>query len=189
MNTLFPIESMFPEGFFYYPDFLNTHEEIILCKEISKLELHNLDYHGYKATRKVKSFGYDYNFENNKLTKGSDIPSTFDFVTEKVAQCISVDKKKFAELLVTEYPVGAVINWHRDVPQFEVIAGISLLADCTFRLRPYDKAKQSRSSVISFPVERRSLYVMKGIARWDWQHSTAPVKQQRYSITLRTLRN
>lgn len=62
------------------------------------------------------------------------------------------------------------------------------MANCTFRLRPYDKAKQTKASVISFAVKRRSLYVIKGPARTDWQHSITPVKQTRYSITLRTLR-
>jgi len=91
-------------------------------------------------------------------------------------------------MLITEYPPGTVINWHRDVPQFDLIAGISLLADCTFRLRPYNKTKQTRSSVISFPVQRRSLYIIHGNARWNWQHSIMPVKQTRYSITLRTFK-
>src|SRR5438067_6383922 len=117
MATLFPLEPVYPEGFFYYPDFLTEEEETTLCREISKLELHNLDYHGYKASRKIISFGYDYNFENNKLTKGKDIPAVFDFVIEKVAKHLSITLNKFAELLITEYPVGAVINWHRDVPQ------------------------------------------------------------------------
>ena len=188
MNTLFPEEPIFPEGFFYYPDFLNKEEEDVLCTEISKLELHNLEYHGYKANRKTVSFGYDYNFENNQLTKGKDIPSSFDFLIEKVAKHLSIAQTMFAELLVTEYPAGTVINWHRDVPQFNLIAGISLLADCTFRLRPYNKVKPTRASVISFPVQRRSLYVMKDVARTKWQHSITPVKQIRYSVTLRTLK-
>jgi alkylated DNA repair dioxygenase AlkB len=189
VNTLFPLEPAFPEGFSYCSNFLSEEEETILYNEISKLELHNLGYNGYKANRKVTSFGYDYSFENNKLTKGKNIPAAFNFLLEKVAQHISIARNKFAELLITEYPAGAVINWHRDVPQFDLITGISLLTDCTFRLRPLDKSKQTRSSVISFPVQRRSLYIMQNVARWDWQHSTAPVKQIRYSITLRTLRS
>jgi alkylated DNA repair dioxygenase AlkB len=96
--------------------------------------------------------------------------------------------ENFAELLLTEYPEGSVINWHRDAPPFGLIAGISLLSDCTFRLRPHDKAKQNRRSIISLPVRRRSLYIISESARTDWQHSIAPVKQTRFSITLRTLR-
>ena len=189
MNTLFPLEPTLPEGFSYYPDFLSADEETELCKEISKLDLHNLNYHGYKANRKTASFGYDYNFDDNKLSKGKDIPLAFDWILEKTAKYISIERNAFAELLLTEYPPGAVINWHRDVPQFGLIAGISMLTDCTFRLRPFDKEKQTRSSVISFPVQRCSLYTMQDDARWNWQHSIAPVKQTRYSITFRTFKN
>jgi hypothetical protein len=57
MNTLFSLEPHLPEGFFYYPDFINAEEEKVLSDEISKIELHNMDYHGYKANRKVMSFG------------------------------------------------------------------------------------------------------------------------------------
>jgi alkylated DNA repair dioxygenase AlkB len=189
MNALFPIENVFPEGFNYFPDFLIEDEETELCKEIEKIELHNLSYHGYKANRKTASFGYDYNFENNKLTKGKDFPAAFDFIVDKTAKYLSITKESFAEMLITEYPPGAVINWHRDVPQFDLIAGISLRTGCTFKLRPYDKAQQTRASVISFPVQRRSLYTMQNAARWNWQHSIAPVKQTRYSITFRTFKN
>jgi len=188
MNTLFPIGPDFPDGFSYIPDFLTEGEEMELCGEISKLELHNFNFQGFKANRKVASFGYDYSFDNGSLSKGKEIPQIFDFVVEKVSRHLQVAKGDFAELLVTEYPVGSVINWHRDAPPFDIIAGISLMADCNFRLRPYDKAKQTRASVISFPVKRRSLYIIQGPARSDWQHSITPVKQTRYSITLRTLK-
>jgi alkylated DNA repair dioxygenase AlkB len=85
------------------------------------------------------------------------------------------------------YPVSSVINWHRDAPPFESIAGISLAADCVFKLRPYDKSLRSAKSVISFPVKHRSLYIMMGPVRNEWEYSTAPVSVVRYSITLRTL--
>ena len=188
MNTLFPTGPDLPEGFFYIPDFLSKEEEADLCGVISKLELHNFSFQGFKANRKVASFGFDYSFENGRLSKGKEIPQVFDFVVEKVSGHLHVAKHEFAELLITEYPVGSVINWHRDAPPFDVIAGISLMADCNFRLRPYDKAKQTRSSVISIPVNRRSLYIIQGPARSDWQHSITAVKHTRYSITLRTLK-
>ena len=160
-----------------------------LFREISNVELRKMTFHSFEANRKVASFGYDYHFENGGLTRGKDIPLVFNFLIDKVATRLSIPPEAFAELLITGYPTGAVINWHRDAPPFDVIAGISLMADCTFRLRPNNKAKQNRASVISFPVKRRSLYVIEGEARSGWQHSIAPVKEARYSITLRTLRN
>ena len=155
---------------------------------ILQMELHTFKFQGFEAKRKVASFGYDYSFEKASLSKGKDIPPAFGALIEKVSAHILILADQFAELLVTEYPVGSVINWHRDAPPFDVIAGISLLSDCIFRLRPHDKSKQGRSAIISFPVKRRSLYIIKDAARTDWQHSISPVKQTRYSITLRTLR-
>ena len=188
MNTLFQIEPVYPEGFFYQPDFLSKEDEDKLMEAISTIELRNFNFQGFTANRKVASFGYDYGFDNGSMTVGKAIPSSFNFLIEKISEYTAIKPADFEELLVTEYPPGSVINWHRDAPPFDIIAGISLMSDCTFRLRPQDKARQSRSNVISFPVSRRSLYLIKGASRSEWQHSIAPVKYTRYSVTLRTLR-
>jgi alkylated DNA repair dioxygenase AlkB len=178
----------FPEGFLYFPEFLTVKEEEDLLEEIYKTELHTFTFQGYEAKRKVASFGLDYNFDNRAVALGKAIPAAFNPVITKVAVRLEMPSEQFAELLITQYPVGSVINWHRDAPPFDLIAGISLFSDCKFRLRPQDKKKQNRSSILSLPVHRRSLYVLKGPARTGWQHSISPVKEIRYSITLRTLR-
>ena len=188
MSTLFQSAPNYPEGFEYTPQFLSTGEENNLYKEILKTDLHTFTFQGFEAKRKVASFGYDYSFDKRTLSRSQEIPDAYRTLIEKVASHTSLLPEEFAELLITEYPVGSVINWHRDAPPFDIIAGISLMSDCVFKLRPHDKAKQSRASIVSIPVERRSLYIIKGVARTDWQHSTAPVKSVRYSITLRTLR-
>jgi alkylated DNA repair dioxygenase AlkB len=186
MNTLFPVEV---PGFIYATDFITAAEEAMLIEEIGKISLHTFQFQGYAAKRKVASFGYDWSFETRSLSKGKAIPSVFNGLVEKVAAFAKVDKTAFAELLVTEYPPGSVINWHRDAPPFDLIAGVSLSTSCMFRLRPHDKAKQGRRAIVSLPVERRSIYIMKDAARSDWEHSITPVKTTRYSITLRTLKN
>jgi len=189
MNTLFPVEQIYPEGFSYFEDFLSENEEQELLKTLAATAVQPFVFQGYTANRKVASFGFDYSFTNRKLSKGKDIPAEFELLVKKVAMKLELSPSDFAELLVTEYPPGSVINWHRDAPPFDMIAGISLLSDCIFRLRPQEKINQTRANVISFPVKRRSLYLIKGVARTDWQHSIVPVKETRYSITLRTLRN
>lgn len=189
MNTLFSTEPNFPNGFTYVADFITVEEESELIHQIKNIELRNLNFQGYEAKRKVASFGFDRSFEKRVLTKGEQIPQEFEWLVKKVASTQRIETSKIAELLITEYPEGSVINWHRDAPPFDTIIGISLLSDCTFRFRPHDKAKQNRKSIISFPVVRRSVYVIKDEARSEWEHSISPVKQTRYSITLRTLRN
>jgi alkylated DNA repair dioxygenase AlkB len=189
MNTLFPITPQLPEGFQYIPGFISEAEEEYLYQEVLKVERHTFVFQGYEARRKVANFGHDWSFEKQRLSKGKDIPQAFNPLLEKVAQHLQLHKDVFAELLLTEYPVGAVINWHRDAPPFDLIAGISLQADCIFRLRPYNNEKKAKTAVLAFPVKRRSLYVMQGPSRTHWQHSIAAVSHVRYSITLRTLRN
>ena len=188
MNLLFPNETNLPDGFSYYPGFITHDEENELLHSIKKIELTNMKFQQYTAKRKTASFGYDWSFDKRVLTKGKGIPSDFDWFIEKVAAFTNINYTNIAELLITEYPVDSVINWHRDAPPFDTIIGVSLSADCTFKLRPYDKAKQNRKAIISLPVQRRSLYIMKDEARTDWEHSTGPVKAVRYSLTLRTLR-
>jgi alkylated DNA repair dioxygenase AlkB len=188
MFTLFEQLPELPEGFYYYPDFINVNQEHELLSVIEKIELHDMVFLGYTAKRKVASFGYDFNFSTKKLTRGIAIPESFNWLIERVAEQLIINREQIAELLVTEYPVGSVINWHRDAPPFESIAGLSLAADCVFKLRPYEKSLRTRKSIISFPVRQRSLYIMQGPARNNWEHSTAPVLDIRYSITFRTLR-
>jgi alkylated DNA repair dioxygenase AlkB len=188
MSSLFPLEPAYPEGFSYIPDFISAEEESRLLEAIRPLELHTFLFRGYEAKRKVASYGYDYHFDSRSIEKGKPVPPGFSELIEKVATHLKLDALELQEMLVTEYPPGSVINWHRDAPPFGLIAGVSLLHDCRFRLRPYDKKKQGRSSVITVPVQRRSLYVMQGVAREEWEHSIPEMKQGRYSITLRTLR-
>jgi alkylated DNA repair dioxygenase AlkB len=188
METLFPIKQITPAGFRYVPDFITTEEEKLLIGLVEKLPLEHLKFQGFEAKRLVKSYGLNYHFDQRAVTPGDPIPSGFLFLIEKVAAHLGMPPAEFVELLVTEYPVGSVINWHRDGPPFKMIAGISLLAGCNFRFRPYDKTKQDKKAILTVPLGRRSLYIIEGTAREDWEHSITPVKQKRYSITLRTLK-
>jgi alkylated DNA repair dioxygenase AlkB len=185
---LFPLAPVFPPGFSYHPEFISEAEETELIKQIAGVELHTFTFRGYEAKRRVASFGHDYNFETKSLSRGREIPSGFQWIIQRVSQHTRIEAKYFAELLITEYPEGSTINWHRDAFPFDLIAGLSLGEECRFRLRPHDKAKQTKASIIFLPVRRQSLYIIHGDARIHWQHSTAPVKSVRYSITFRTLK-
>lgn len=188
MDTLFETGPGLPNGFHYFPDFLTQGEELELIMEMEKIPMSAFLFQGFQAKRKIASFGHDWSFERRTLSEGKEIPLAFKPLISKAATRLNLNQNDFVEVLLTEYPMGSVINWHRDAPPFDTIAGISLLSDCVFRFRPHDKAKQGRSAIISLPVKRRSLYVIQGESRTDWQHSISPVKNHRYSITLRTLR-
>jgi alkylated DNA repair dioxygenase AlkB len=189
MQHLFDIPPELPSGFHFYPEFISREEELNLVSLIKTFPLKNMIFQGYEAKRKTMNFGHDWHFQNRTLSKGLDIPEAFIPIIEKVGARLNITTSSFAEVLLTQYDPGTVINWHRDAPPFEKIAGVSLLSDCVFKLRPYTKTIRKRSDTISFHLPRRSLYMMEGEVRTNWEHSIAPLKNLRYSITLRTLYN
>jgi alkylated DNA repair dioxygenase AlkB len=57
-----------------------------------------------------------------------------------------------------------------------------------FRPWPVEKGSGRRSKPLAQVLEPRSLYILQGPSRTRWQHHIPEAKEQRYSITLRTLR-
>ena len=86
---------------------------------------------------------------------------------------------------MTEYEAGAPIGWHRDRPVYGEVIGVSLLAPCAFRFRRRSGATWTRASLRLAP---RSVYLLRGAARTEWEHSIPAVESLRYSLTFRTLK-
>jgi alkylated DNA repair dioxygenase AlkB len=89
--------------------------------------------------------------------------------------------------LVAEYQPGTPLGWHRDVPNFGVVGGLSLVGHARMRFRPYPHRKGDRAAALKIDLEPRAAYAMRGAARWNWQHAISPTHELRYSITFRTL--
>ncbi len=150
-----------PGGFQYHPDFLTVTEEHALLTAIGGLELHQFRFQGFTAKRRVASFGYHYSFENFRLTPGPPLPSFLVSVRNKAAALIGEPAEHLAEALITEYPAGAGIGWHKDVAPFAAIVGISLQGACVFKLR---RGMPGQRDIFTVRVEPRSVYVMSAVA-------------------------
>ena len=173
-----------PEGFSYQSGFLTHEEQDELIRTIQSLSFEPFDFHGYIAMRRIIEYGYSYDFGARQTSAAPAIPDFLIPLRDKAAAFAGVPPDALVEAVVIEYPPGAPIGWHRDVPQFEVIIGISLASACRMRFKPY-KAEGKIASVI---LEPGSIYVMRGPARWTYQHSIPAVEKLRYSVTFRTLR-
>jgi alkylated DNA repair dioxygenase AlkB len=104
---------------------------------------------------------------------------------DKVATFAGLSASSLQQVLITQYPPGAGIGWHRDRPQYGEVIGVSLLAQCKFRLRL--KAAETWRRV-SLNLAPRSVYLLSGPARSEWEHSISPLDALRYSVTFRSLR-
>lgn len=111
------------------------------------------------------------------------VPEFLHSVRDRAAAVTGIRPDEIVQAMVTEYSEGTPIGWHRDSPQFGIIIGISLRSSCRLRLKPY----RAEGKIISVMVDPRSIYVLRGPARWDFQHSIPAVRELRYSITFRSL--
>ena len=180
------------EGWRYEDDFLDAQEEQDLLQVVRTLPLQPMRYKDYQARRRGISFGGHYDFDANRLRPSPDLPPALRPLRARVAQRMGVAPEALVHVLVAEYQPGTPLGWHRDVPDFEEVAGVSLMGTGLMQFRPYPPERDALGRPvphIDLVVEPRSLYVMRGPARWRWQHRVTPVQALRYSITLRTARS
>ena len=186
-RDLFNAAPALPEGFVYRPEFLTAEEEAALVEAIRDLPFTGAEYKQFTARRRTVSYGGKYDFSRNKLDAAPELPPFLYPLRDKVSDWVGVDAAKFVHALVTEYQPGTPLGWHRDVPNFEIVVGVSLAGRARMRFRPYRPGeKQRREDTIVLELEPRSAYIMRDTARWGWQHCISETKALRYSITFRT---
>jgi alkylated DNA repair dioxygenase AlkB len=176
-------------GFEYCADFLSRRECAGLAQTIATLPLAHAEYKQFTARRRVIHFGGRYDFSNSELLAAGPIPDALLPLRERIARVASLEAQDFTHAMVAEYQPGVQLGWHRDVPDFEVVAGVSLGSPARMQFRPYPPKDLSRRQYFNATLEPGSLYLLRGPARWEWQHRVPPVPQLRYSITFRTLRH
>jgi DNA oxidative demethylase len=175
-----------PAGFGYWPGLIGEDEERRLLDELAGYPFEAFVFRGVAARRRVAHFGYGYDFAAGGLTPGRDIPSTLIELRDRLATLADRPPERFEEALVTEYPPGATIGWHRDAPAFgSTVIGVSLASSCRMRFR---RRRGDAWETWEQTLEPRSVYLLSGAARASWQHSIPPTPELRYSITYRTIR-
>lgn len=183
MQDLFGSDGL-PEGFAYKPGLFSEAVEATLVSELQGLPFREFEFHGFLGKRRVVSFGWRYDFGGGGLKKAEDIPQFLLPVRELVGDLAKIAATDLRHVLITEYRPGAAIGWHKDRSVFGDVIGISLLAPCTLRLRKKCRDRWARSSLT---LEPRSVYLLRGPSRTEWEHSIPPVATLRYSITFRSM--
>jgi alkylated DNA repair dioxygenase AlkB len=174
-----------PQGFAYLPDFLSASEEAALLRRIEGLSFNEVRMHGVVAKRRVLHYGWRYGYESWQLTPAPPVPDWLLPVRERVAGLLDVAIDRLEEVLISQYPAGAGIGWHRDAPMFgPTVAGLSLVSPCRLR---FQRKLSDRRLLFEQTLEPRSAYILAGSSRSAWQHQIPQTKALRYSITFRTL--
>jgi alkylated DNA repair dioxygenase AlkB len=181
------VQAEAPEGLLYRPEFLDEQEEGELLALMDQLDFQEVRMHGVAARRTVAHLGYRYDYESWRLVPAEPLPIRLAALRDRCAALAEVPPADLAQALVTRYPAGAGIGWHRDAPVFgPQVAGVSLLSDCRMLFRCEAGGERH---VHRRQLARRSAYVLRGAARTAWQHSIPATPSPRYSVTFRTLRS
>ena len=180
METLFGDPIPPPEGFKYKDEFITPSEEKEFICQIASLPLAPYQYGEYEAKRRVYTFGL-----LKEGTMGDPFPAWLAGIRGRAAKFAGEsDPEAIVQAHLIEYSPGSPIGWHRDSPPYQKVVGISLLSECRFQLRRERKGGGwDRFELQALP---RSIYLMSGPARSEWQHAIPPVEHLRYSMTFRT---
>lgn len=175
-----------PRGLVYRAEVLKADEETSLLHWCEGLATEPMVMHGVASRRRVRHFGVSYHADSRATAPTDPIPDALLDLRERAALLAQVSRSSLVEALVTCYPPGAGIGWHRDAPAFgPVVVGVSLGGDAVLRFQR--RAAGGERRVFEQPLARRSAYVLAGSARAVWQHSLPPVTDERWSVTFRQL--
>ncbi|HEX7299548.1 MAG TPA: alpha-ketoglutarate-dependent dioxygenase AlkB [Solirubrobacteraceae bacterium] len=175
-----------PDGLAYREDFVAPDEQRRLVELFEDLDWQPVVMRGQTAKRTVRHYGLDYDYEGGELVPTDPLPLDMEWLRDRCAELMDRDPADLVQTLVSRYPPGAGIGWHRDAPMFgSKIAGVSLRATCRMRFR---RTVEDQREIEAIDLDPRSAYLLSGAARWSWQHAIPATNDLRYSVTFRTLR-
>jgi hypothetical protein len=124
-------EREWPLGFRYRGDFIPDADERVLLEAIADVAFADFEMRGVVARRRVAFFGQSYD-----RSAAAPLPAFLLPLRAQIAHWSRIDSDAFAMALINEYRPGTPIGWHRDAPQYDIVAGISLLSACRMKFRP-----------------------------------------------------
>jgi alkylated DNA repair dioxygenase AlkB len=165
------------DGMKYIANFLNEEEEKELLWQIETEKWQN------DLKRQVQHFGYKYDYSKklvDKSMKIENIPAWSLSIIEKMRQD-GVCNVDFDQLIINKYLPGEGISKHIDcVHCFEdTIISISLGSNCIMSFENSNTCEK-----VNKYLERRSLLLLTGDARYIWTHSIPARKKDLYNGNL-----
>lgn len=107
------------------------------------------------------------------------IPQYWDFLLQRLKKHDIIDADS---ITVNEYHPRQAISWHVDSESSgPAIIVLSLKGTAVMQLRPLTNKQQ----ITSYVLPPRSLLIMDGEERYEWEHSLKPLEEHRYSIVFR----
>jgi alkylated DNA repair dioxygenase AlkB len=190
-SSFFPDTPFSISGLRYLPDFIDVETEAALIATIDQQPwLHDLK-------RRVQHYGWRYDYKARGITQDLRIGAIPDWLAGLCDRLIAegIFSRTPDQVIINEYQPSQGISGHVDcVPCFgDTIASLSVGSACVMDFtHAATRGKQSRL------LEPRSLLILSGDARYQWQHAIPARKSdkwhgqtipraRRISLTFRTV--
>lgn len=159
-------------GLTYIPDYINANQEEELLLTIDK------QIWSTQLKRKVQHYGYQYDYKKRLVDRSinlGDLPNWVQDIAERF-YLESLTEKIPDQLIVNEYQPGQGIANHIDGLCFgNTIISLSLGGSCVMEFTLL-KTKEN-IPVLLLP---RSIIILQGAARYEWQHRIVARKTDKY---------
>jgi alkylated DNA repair dioxygenase AlkB len=165
-------------------DAISAGDDATLAAHLDAAPLAPFQFGQWQGKRLTASYGSGYDFARQRVSEAPRLPDWLLDLRARLAPLVGRRAQDFVEALLIRYDPGAGIGWHRDRPQYGEIIGLSLTAPATLRLRRRTGTGFERRNLALPP---RSIYLLSGEVRREWDHSIVPMDVTRRSITFRTL--
>lgn len=175
-----------PPGFSYQAGFLSELEQADTLRALERMTMKPVFMRGVSSLRRVAHFGWTYDYQGWSVSPTDPIPDFIRRFMGRAETFAGTSPGSLEQVLVTFYPAGAGIGWHRDAAAFgEPVVGLSFRTPCPMRFR---RSTASGYDLFEQTLDPGSIYAIAGPARSAWQHGIIKAPSDRYSITFRTLR-
>ena len=187
-----------PPGFLYVPELITRAEERALLEWFATSPDWKLvTFRGQTARRRAMSFGARYLTQGRRLEPAPELPPELAIYRDCMVEAAGAGLghalalagrsiADFALCTALHYPPGGAIGWHADNRAFgPTVLSLSLGAPARLQLQRADGGETNAPAIVEVELAPRSLFVLAGEARSEWQHRVCPVREERYSLTVR----
>jgi alkylated DNA repair protein (DNA oxidative demethylase) len=182
-SELFAAPPIVP-GLLLVEEAMSERQESGLETHIDAAPLAPFQFGQWEGKRLTTHYGSGYDFGRQRVAEAPPLPAWLLDLRERLAPQVGLEPTAFEAALLIRYDPGAGIGWHRDRPQYGEVMGLSLSAPCVLRLRRRTSTGFERRAI---DLPRRSLYLLSGEVRREWEHSIVPLEVTRRSVTFRSL--
>jgi alkylated DNA repair dioxygenase AlkB len=173
-------------GLVIVADAIDRDEEHRVACAIDEAPLAPFRFGPWEGKRLTANYGSAYDFQRGRPVAAPALPDWLTALRGRLVPLIGRLPERFDQALLIRYDPGAGIGWHRDRPQYGDVLGLSLGAPAVLRLRrriPGGGFERQQAHLAP-----RSVYLLSGEVRDEWEHSIAPMNSIRRSVTFRTMR-